>query len=67
MTTSNQTLNRLPQVLARTGLCKSKIYKLIAEGGFPAPVKLGRASAWIESEVDAWIHARIAETRGIAA
>ena len=29
---------------------------------FPRPTKLGpRAVAWVESEVDAWIDARIAE------
>ncbi len=55
-------LERLPQVKARTGLSRSEIYRRIAMGDFPAPVKLGqRASAWSKHEVDAWISQRIAQ------
>lgn len=54
-------LERLPQVKARTGLCRSDIYRRIAAGDFPAPIKLGeRASAWNAAEVDSWITGRIA-------
>lgn len=54
-------LERLPQVKARTGLGRSEIYRRIAAGNFPAPVKLGeRASAWSAAEVDSWISERIA-------
>ncbi len=54
-------LERLPQVKARTGLSRSEIYRRIAAGRFPQPVKLGeRASAWPEHEVTAWCEARIA-------
>lgn len=54
-------LLRLPQVMARTGLSRSEIYRRIAAETFPAPVKLGeRASAWPEHEVTAWCEARIA-------
>lgn len=54
-------LLRLPQVQARAGLSRSELYRRIAAGTFPAPVKLGeRASAWPESEVSAWCAARIA-------
>ncbi|QVL46681.1 MAG: AlpA family transcriptional regulator [Thiocapsa sp.] len=46
---------RLPQVEGRTGLKKSTIYKLIALGQFPPPIKLSpRASAWPSDEVDDW-------------
>ena len=59
--TSALVLERLPQVKARTGLCRSAIYRLIALGSFPAPIKLGeRASAWSAREIDEWISARIA-------
>jgi prophage regulatory protein len=55
------TLERLPQVRARTGLSRSEIYRKVALGDFPRPIKLGeRASAWAEHEVTAWIAARIA-------
>ena len=54
-------LERLPQVKARTGLSRSEIYRRVASGDFPAPVKLGeRASAWNAAEVDRWILCRIA-------
>lgn len=54
-------LERLPQVKARTGLGRSEIYRRIAAGNFPAPIKLGeRASAWSAAEVDSWITNRIA-------
>lgn len=54
-------LERLPQVKARTGLCRSSLYRAIASGDFPAPIKLGeRASAWNAAEVDSWIASRIA-------
>lgn len=54
-------LERLPQVKARTGLSRSELYRRIATGDFPRPVKLGeRASAWSAAEVDRWIAERIA-------
>ncbi len=53
-------LERLPQVKVRTALSRSEIYRRIAAGDFPAPVKLGRSSAFIASEVDSWITGRIA-------
>lgn len=55
------TLLRLTEVRRRTGRCRSDIYRDIAAGKFPAPVKLGeRASAWPEHEINAWIAERIA-------
>lgn len=55
-------LIRFPQVKNITGLCRSSVYKLMSEGKFPRAVTLiGRASAWVESEVVEWIEARVAE------
>ena len=54
-------LLRLPEVCRLTGKTRSCIYRGIAAGTFPAPVKLGeRASAWPEHEIKAWISERIA-------
>ncbi|ELY6374959.1 helix-turn-helix transcriptional regulator [Citrobacter portucalensis] len=39
-------------------------YKLISEGLFPKPIKLGRSSRWLKSEVEAWVQQRIADSRG---
>ena len=56
-------LERLPAVKARVGLGKSEIYRRIALGTFPRPLKLGgaRASAFDSREIDQWIADRIAE------
>ncbi|WP_417438942.1 helix-turn-helix transcriptional regulator [Idiomarina sp.] len=55
-------LIRLPQVKDMTGLGRSSVYKLMSEGKFPKAVTLiGRASAWVESEVVEWIEDRITE------
>ena len=63
---SEQRLLRLPDVLARTGLHTSTIYKLINKKQFPRPVKVTEyASAWVESEIADWIAARISD-RGSA-
>ncbi|ELE9684371.1 AlpA family phage regulatory protein, partial [Enterobacter kobei] len=44
------------------------IYRLISEGRFPAPVKIGtRAVAFVESEIDEWIKAVISNSRSHAA
>jgi prophage regulatory protein len=52
-------LLRLPDVQHLTGLAQSTIYKRIALGEFPAPVGLGgRAVAWRERDVVAWVEAR---------
>lgn len=62
------TLERLPVVMARTGLSRSSIYRQIASGTFPPPVKLGeRISAWEAAAVDQWILARLgAKQAGVA-
>lgn len=58
---------RLPAVKARTGLSRSTIYQRIGEGQFPRPVKLGpRAVGWLETDVDAWLDARIQQSRNAA-
>ena len=52
---------KLAQVKDYTSLSTSEIYRRIAAGNFPAPIKLGeRASAWSAAEVDSWISERIA-------
>jgi prophage regulatory protein len=59
---------RRKQVEARTGLRRSTIYERVAEGEFPAPINLGaRAVGWLESEISAWIAARVAQSRKKAA
>lgn len=38
-------------------------YKLISDGVFPKPIKLGRSSRWLKSEVETWMQQRIALSR----
>ncbi|MCO7252174.1 MULTISPECIES: AlpA family transcriptional regulator [unclassified Pseudoalteromonas] len=53
-------LIKLKEVMAKTSLGHSSIYKFISEGTFPKQVSLGAKSvAWVESEVDDWIMERI--------
>lgn len=47
-----------------TGLSDKWFYKLISLGEFPKPIKLGRSSRWLQSEVESWVQKRIAESRG---
>ena len=53
---------KMKEVMAKTGLAKSTVYKHIADNQFPNSVSLGkRAVAWLESEVEEWMLERIAE------
>lgn len=59
---SARDLRKLPVVRHQTGKSAASIYRDVKAGTFPAPVKIGpRASAWVGSEVDAWIAERIAQ------
>ncbi len=58
-------LERLPSVQSRVPYSRARIYQLVKDGKFPAPVRLGgRASAWLSSEIDEWIARRVAERDG---
>ena len=46
-----------------TGLTDKWFYKLIQLGEFPKPIKLGRSSRWLESEVETWLQQRIVQSR----
>ena len=67
---------RLPEVLSRTGLGRTSVYRKMAEGTFPKSLKLGgppkdpeafdsRAVAWIEDEIDKWLESRIEDRNSI--
>lgn len=56
---------RLNEVKNKVGLSRSTIYRRIANGEFPKPILLGgRASGWIEDEIDEWLMRCINESRG---
>lgn len=58
MLSANHVLRR-KDLKPATGLHPSTIYKMIASGEFPPPVKLGlKAVGWLKSDVDAWLARR---------
>jgi prophage regulatory protein len=53
-----------PELKTEKGIRFSKqwIWRLVKAGQFPAPVKIGASTnGFVESEIDAWIAARIHE------
>ncbi len=55
---------RLPEVIKMTGLGRSLIYRLQSQQRFPHSVRLAdSAVGWLEAEVQAWVAARVAESR----
>jgi prophage regulatory protein len=48
-------LVRLPEVMKRVGLSKTKVYGLMKRGDFPNPIKIGRNSVWKTSELINWM------------
>ena len=54
-------LIKLRDVLTMTSMSKAYIYLLINNSEFPKPVKIGRSSFWVYSEVIGWIESKIDE------
>ena len=56
---------RPPEVLIRTGLSRTTIWRRVRAGTFPAPIELGENSiGWPESEITAWLANRPRRTYG---
>ncbi len=50
---------RRTEVESLTGLSRSTIYSLMADGKFPRPIRLtAKAVAWPESKIREWLDAR---------
>lgn len=50
---------RRKQVEQITGLSRSSIYAMMAEGAFPRQKKIGRrAVAWRKDDIDDWVNTR---------
>ena len=59
---------RRPEVEARTGLSRSTLYAMMAEGAFPEPIRLGkRAVGWPEARIAQWLAERPTRQRNAAA
>mgnify|MGYP000851152555 CR=1 FL=1 len=59
----NDQLVDMAFITTYTKMTDKWFYKLISEGLFPKPIKLGRSSRWLKSEVEAWVQQRIAVSR----
>ncbi|WP_210448043.1 AlpA family transcriptional regulator [Vibrio crassostreae] len=56
---------KLKEVMQKTALSRSAIYRKMDEGSFPKSVSLGdRAVAWVDTEVEDWMEACLGE-RGV--
>ncbi|MEG8223200.1 AlpA family transcriptional regulator [Sphingomonas sp. HH69] len=54
--TNSDRIIRLKTVLARTGLSRSTLYRKIADGTFPAQIRISvHGAGWRESSVNLWI------------
>ena len=61
---NNLKMIRRPVVESMTGLSRSSLYAMMANGTFPKAIKLSeRSVAWLESEVQAFLEGRIAASR----
>ena len=66
--TVKKRLIRRSEVEKITGLTTSRLYEMMKAKEFPKAVPIGPfAVAWVESEVDQWVNARIEarETQGV--
>ena len=58
-TANTDRLLRLREVQSRTALGRSSIYRMMRDGSFPEPLKVGvRPVRWRESEIEGWLAAR---------
>ena len=50
---------RRPEVERMTGLSRASIYRLMAAGEFPTPIRIGaRAIGWRVGDIEAWLASR---------
>ncbi len=55
---------RIRDVAVKVGLSQQHIYKLVSEGRFPKPIKLGtNAVRWLERDIDRWIREKVKQER----
>lgn len=71
MTTTNANIGLLSDKMVDmvfitefTGLSDKWFYKLIQDGQFPKPIKMGHSSRWLKSEIEEWVNKRVADSRG---
>lgn len=59
-------LIRLKDVIDKTGLPRSTLYRRMKEGRFPLNVSIGeRTVAWVEHEIVDWINRNLESRKGL--
>ena len=44
------------QITEETGISRATIYRLLQNGAFPKPIRIGpRATRWLASDIKAWL------------
>ncbi|SDY68707.1 AlpA family transcriptional regulator [Nitrosomonas sp. Nm33] len=60
MAMQNLSFKKKPAVLEQTSFSHANLYLRIRKGLFPSPVKIGRTSVWIDSEINTMCKAHAA-------
>lgn len=51
---------RLDELISKTGLGRSTIYRMIDKGEFPKPINItSNKVAWLQSEVTEWMKSKV--------
>ncbi|MCP5206331.1 MAG: AlpA family phage regulatory protein [Hahellaceae bacterium] len=58
---------KLQAVMDDTSLPRTTLYKKIKQGEFPAPIKIGACSVWLEHEVQEWMEKQIEMSKKVVA
>jgi prophage regulatory protein len=64
---STDRLLSIAEVMRATSLRRSTVYKHVRNRTFPAPLKLGRRSAWASSEISEFIRRKQAARNALSA
>ncbi len=57
---------RFPEVVKRTGLSRSTVYRLLSERKFPSQVQLtSRSVGWYVKDIEAWLQEREYKHSGV--
>ncbi len=46
---------RLPEICSLVGMSRSWVFREVAAGNFPRPIKIGGASRWDSAQIEAYI------------
>ena len=53
------TLLDIHAVSLRVSFCPTHIFDLVRENHFPKPIKIGRSSRWLATDIDRWIELQV--------